>query len=451
MASPRPILVLVLLGAALLGATFMSARGAREADSDSPSQAAVNTPAKPAAPAATRGTATSGRLSLRVALSGSGPGKSDSTELRASGRFQSAGRTEVPKFQLDASGKAGEESLRVGAVSTGDRGFVLDGDTAYEVSAKAWSQIRSGRRRLAGLAKEAKPDGSAILGVGTKNLLRRLKPAGTAKVDGVQTRHLAGTVDIGGIFKAIGDLQGAAGSGVPQLSESFRRQVEDLLGNPRVDLYIGKEDRILRRFRARVDLQVPPSMRSQFGGLERGRITLDFDLSQVNRPQSVAPPAGAKPLSPGVEQGPELSIGTTALGAGVMAIGLPGLDGVRNAGIPDAFAADGGVKEAGDPQGLPGSLRRALAARRTVVVFFTQSNSADDEAVGRSVGALRRGGRVSVFRANLSDVSRYRQVIAEDSVTRSPSIVIIGPDRRARVIEGYVDARSLAQEVADAR
>ena len=36
-------------------------------------------------------------------------------------------------------------------------------------------------------------------------------------------------------------------------------------------------------------------------------------------------------------------------------------------------------------------------------------------------------------------------------VTRAPAIVIIGKSGRARLIEGYIDSRALAQEVADTR
>jgi hypothetical protein len=100
---------------------------------------------------------------------------------------------------------------------------------------------------------------------------------------------------------------------------------------------------------------------------------------------------------------------------------------------------------------LPGTVRRALARGRTVVLFFYQRGATDDRRVAGSVAALRGRTKAAVFSDRIANLASYGQVATSVGVTRSPSIVIIGKGRRGRLIEGYVDSNTLAQRVADAR
>jgi hypothetical protein len=106
---------------------------------------------------------------------------------------------------------------------------------------------------------------------------------------------------------------------------------------------------------------------------------------------------------------------------------------------------------AGAKQGLPVDVARALARKRVVVLFFFARGAADDSATARSVAAVRgQRKKVSVFTAPVSRLAHYQRVIGSLGVSTVPSTVVVGPDRRAHVLEGFVDGRSLIQEVADA-
>jgi hypothetical protein len=96
------------------------------------------------------------------------------------------------------------------------------------------------------------------------------------------------------------------------------------------------------------------------------------------------------------------------------------------------------------------AVKRAISSNRTVVLFFYQRRSSDDRRVAASVNALR-GTKAAVFRDRIRNLARYGQIATTVGVTRAPSIVIIGKGRSGRLIEGYVDANTLAQRVADAR
>jgi hypothetical protein len=99
---------------------------------------------------------------------------------------------------------------------------------------------------------------------------------------------------------------------------------------------------------------------------------------------------------------------------------------------------------------VPAEVARALARKQVVVLFFFERGAADDAATARSVAAVRRHGkRVRVFAASVRRLSQYRQVIGGLGISTVPSTVIVGRDRKAHVLEGFVDERSLIQEVAD--
>lgn len=100
--------------------------------------------------------------------------------------------------------------------------------------------------------------------------------------------------------------------------------------------------------------------------------------------------------------------------------------------------------------GVPVPVQRALTARKQVVLFFYKAGSADDRATARAVAALR-GPRVAVFTNPIGRLANYRKLIGQLGISQAPAVVIIGRNRTARVIEGYVDPATLAQDVADAR
>lgn len=101
-------------------------------------------------------------------------------------------------------------------------------------------------------------------------------------------------------------------------------------------------------------------------------------------------------------------------------------------------------------KGVPPKVAKALAARRTVVLFFRQP-AADDDATAAAVRSLRGAKNVSVFSAPITKLARYRRVVSGLGVSQAPAVVIVGQDRKARLIEGFVDGGTLRQQVKDAR
>ncbi len=106
--------------------------------------------------------------------------------------------------------------------------------------------------------------------------------------------------------------------------------------------------------------------------------------------------------------------------------------------------------DAAVPPGVPRRMAHALRHRRTVVLFLG-TRGADDVATASGVASLRGLERVSVFFDRVEHLARYRAMLTGLGVAQAPAVVIVGPDRKAQLVEGFVDAGTLFQLVVDAR
>lgn len=100
---------------------------------------------------------------------------------------------------------------------------------------------------------------------------------------------------------------------------------------------------------------------------------------------------------------------------------------------------------------VPGAVASALADGRVVVLMFAQSSGADDKATRARVERLEGDSRdLEVFTDNVSNLADYAAVVGGLGIDQAPATVIVSPDGDARVVQGFVDRRSLRQYAADA-
>jgi hypothetical protein len=99
---------------------------------------------------------------------------------------------------------------------------------------------------------------------------------------------------------------------------------------------------------------------------------------------------------------------------------------------------------------LAARVKSALARGDAVVFLFTRAGAADDTGTRQSVQTLNGMKRVMVVKAGLADLTDFRPVLAGAGVSQVPSVVIVHKGEPGRLIEGYVDAGTLRQNVADA-
>lgn len=97
------------------------------------------------------------------------------------------------------------------------------------------------------------------------------------------------------------------------------------------------------------------------------------------------------------------------------------------------------------------SISRALEENDVVVLFFSRRGAADDTGARSAVDGLRNAKGVQLFSPRFEDIDRYRPVLAGVGVSQVPAIVIVKPGEKAQLIEGYVDRKSLRQQVEDSK
>jgi len=134
----------------------------------------------------------------------------------------------------------------------------------------------------------------------------------------------------------------------------------------------------------------------------------------------------------------------TAAAAGTSAATKAGTTAVTTGG---ATAAAKPAK----PAGLPTRVRTALADDKVVVLLFWTPRAADDRAVHAELAKVdRHAGKVVVQAAPVARIARFQRITRGADVAQSPTVVVVGRDRKAETLVGYVDHVSVDQLVTDA-
>ena len=428
MALSRPLL-LALLGAALLAATVFAVQNARDKSADSPATVAEQAPAEqqatpappPAGPeellaSALNSEFTSAAFDAKLTFTSLG----ERNVIQATGAYEDHGANEMPELEVDVRLDVDSMNLneRGGFVSTGDRAWFTRGATAYAVPQSVWSEFVEARKSGAEPAAEA-PE----LNVDPTSWVKNVKSEGTEQVNGVQATHVSAQLDS---LKAVGDVVKAMSQGATQLPAGAQQQLRrtGVLGNADLDVWVG-DDKTLRR------LTLSLSGKGEGGRPVKAEVALN--LSGVNEPQDVARPAKVKKGMPGGSYGQFTNsmLAGVAQSAGLnpqeLRIGVP----VTNSHL---------------------KAERAVADNKKVVIFFQNPRALDDQAVADSVRSLdRRTKSVVVLTDVVQNVDLYDSLLEDLGVNQAPAIVVIDRSGEASLIEGYTDAQSLAQVVADAR
>jgi hypothetical protein len=104
--------------------------------------------------------------------------------------------------------------------------------------------------------------------------------------------------------------------------------------------------------------------------------------------------------------------------------------------------------------GLPSDVARALNSGKVVVLFFYEPAAADDQATRAAVRAVRAGagggGRVRLFQDLVARISDYRRLVGSLGISQSPALVVIDRNRKAELLQGYLDSGTIEQTVRDA-
>jgi hypothetical protein len=210
---------------------------------------------------------------------------------------------EFPQFDLTASvsGEGGGQSISFegGVIATTDQAFISYQDNTYEVPQQFFDQIKQASEQAQQQAQAGGQDqdpGMVLdqLGIDPSTWLTNLENEGDEDVEGTETIHIHGDANVPDILE---DLQGAAertGAGATAVPPDQIAQAEEAVDEASIDVYSGKEDRILRRLDLNLGLTPPQEVGATVDSVE---IEFSITLSDVNQEQTIEAPSGAQPFS----------------------------------------------------------------------------------------------------------------------------------------------------------
>jgi hypothetical protein len=235
----------------------------------------------------------SANVSAKLAVDGAG----ESVTAALSGPFQSQGKGKLPKLQLAAKLEGGGQSFNAGVTWLGDKGYVNLQGINYEVSGLVAKQFEAGYEEA---AKQQKSGGAnaMLLGVDFSKWLKNGRNEGDADVAGTDTIKLTGEADVA---QVIADVQRIAQKAstlklpgtqdVPtKLTPEQEQEIVSSVKKFAIEVYTGKEDRILRKLVVNADLQEPSSKQTS-------HVVFELTLNAVGEDQDFSAPKNAKPFS----------------------------------------------------------------------------------------------------------------------------------------------------------
>jgi hypothetical protein len=244
--------------------------------------------------------------------------------LKIAGPYQSNGKGKLPSFNWQVSVSGGGQAFSGGVISTGENAFVNFQGTNYEVGADKVAQLNRQLGQQTGQRRSLKD-----LGIDPQAWVKDPQEKGSENVNGVDATHVQAGVDVGRMFSDFNKTiskAGAMGQQTPQqLSPDVIKKIEQIVKNPKFDIYVGKSDSKIRRLAVSVDFEVPADQRAKLQGAEGGTLNFSIDFAKVGEPQTITPPTNARPLS-------ELQQQLGGIGGGLGGLGGSGSSGGSGGG-----------------------------------------------------------------------------------------------------------------------
>ena len=243
----------------------------------------------------------SGNLNLALDIDAKNTeGVSGPVTLSIKGPFQSEGKQELPKFDIDFAFEGAGQSIKAGLTSTGDKGFVNFQGSDYAVTDQIFTQFKTGYEQA---QKKGNTENQSLssLGLDPRKWLTDAKNEGEEKVGDDDVIKITGGVDVNKLLDDVNKaLTKARSLGVQgtqtlpsQLTAAQRKEVTDAVKDPKVEIYTGKDDSILRRMVVSLGIVAPKSSSSPNGSAD---FKLDFSISDLNEDQEISEPANPKPF-----------------------------------------------------------------------------------------------------------------------------------------------------------
>ncbi len=246
----------------------------------------------------------SGKANVQLAVDvqgGSASGLSGPIKLGVTGPFQSVGGGAIPKFDLALNIGVQGQTFAAGLTSTSDQLYVDFGGSAYQVPANVVAQIHKSFQQSGQGSASAGKLNLAGIGLDPMSWLSGATVSGKETVGGVETDHITAKLNTGALLDDVDKLlakvssqklaPSSAGTIPSKIPAGARKQIEDAVKSATVDVWSGTADHTLRKLALALDV-APTS-----GSVKHASVAFSIELSDLNKPQTISPPANPKPLS----------------------------------------------------------------------------------------------------------------------------------------------------------
>jgi hypothetical protein len=212
-------------------------------------------------------------------------------EFELEGTFRSAGwPNAIPELDMEFRTSVAGEAFDGRVIATSENAWVeLRGET-YAVGEELWERARESLQE----GDPGTPDTLAEAGVDPLDWIDGAEIEGDEEVAGTPTTKVSARVDVERMLReGINEFVSEPEERIP---ERVLDQIEDYVGEPELEIWIGEDD-IWRRISSEVVFDVPADERDSAGGPEGGRVELDVELDDPNEPVQIEGPDEARPIS----------------------------------------------------------------------------------------------------------------------------------------------------------
>lgn len=233
----------------------------------------------------------SGRLSMRLVVTPTGA-EAERVGFELEGPFSLEGAGELPVARMEYTQILGSARGAVTVVSTGRKAYVEVDGQAYELPPEQEEELRAAG---AGLA-----EGAGLGELGLDDWIEDPNLSQGGVVAGVETDRIAAGLDVAAAAQDLVEVaRGLPEGSLEELAEADERTIERATRSATLELFTGKDDRLLRRLSIDVDLgfDVPTALRSALGDLVGAQIEFELTVEDPNTPVTVEGPDGALPYS----------------------------------------------------------------------------------------------------------------------------------------------------------
>lgn len=222
-------------------------------------------------------------------------------EFRISGPFELDADAKLPKAKVQQTVSAGGQEQSVTLITTGEKGYIEIEGKAYELPADAQKGLTKSTEELRKSGSGGKSQGLAGLDIDFNKWLTDPKLSNGRNFDGEDTWKVESPVDvvaaIRDLLKGARALGGATGGQVPNLlSGTQEKELRDAIKRAYVEIFVGKDDELLRRVNLTMDVDTPEGQDNALG-LAGGRLDIAVEILKPNEPVTVEAPKNPLPAS----------------------------------------------------------------------------------------------------------------------------------------------------------